>query len=216
MSKNAKPATTKPAEIAEAAAPKSKKKLIIIIVAALVIAGVAGWYFTKGGNDKPHTEEVKVAPPQHPIFIALDPFTVNLQKETSDQYLQVGITLKLFEAGLEEKIKASLPEIRSRILLLLATKTASELSTPEGKASLIDELIISSNGVLGIVNKPSHTTPAMTASQVAGASQVVEAGTTTEHAAPTDAAAEHTTPAAHEKEEKKGIVDVLFTSFIIQ
>lgn len=210
MSKNAKPAATKPADAAVAPPPNSKKKLIIIVVAVIAIAAGAGWFFTKGKSDTPHAEEVKVAPPKRPIFIALEPFTVNLQKENSEQYLQVGITLKFFEPELEEKIKASLPEVRSKILLLLATKKASELASPEGKTHLMEEIATISNAVLGIVNKPAQPASAVAATKAA--SQVAEAGAEGEHGAPTEAAAAHSPQA----EEKKGIVDVLFTSFIIQ
>ncbi len=216
MSKNVKPAATKPAEAAAAPAPKSKKWLIIIAVAVLAIAGGAAWFFTKGKSDTPHAEEVKAAPPQRPIFIALEPFTVNLQKETSDQYLQIGITLKFFESELEEKIKASLPEVRSKILLLLATKKASELSSAEGKNRLVEEIITLSNGVIGIVNKPVNPASAVAAATKPVASQVAAAGTEAEPAAIAEPSAEPESPPAPKTEEKKGIIDVLFTSFIIQ
>lgn len=209
MSKNAKPAATKPAEAAAAPAPQSKKKLILAVVAVIAIAAVAGWYFTKGKSDAPHAEEVKVAPPKKPILVALETLTVNLQKESTDQYLQIGITLKFYDAKLEEELKANLPEIRSKILLLLATKKASDLGSAEGKMRLIEEIITLGNGVLGIVNKPAH---AAVATPKAAASQVAEAGAEEGHAE----AAATATPPVHEAEEKKGIVDVLFTAFIIQ
>lgn len=215
MSKNAKPAATKPAEAAAAPAAQGNKKLIIIAVAVAAIAGGAGWFFTKGPSDPSHVEEVKVAPPQKPIFVALEPFTVNLQRETSEQYLQVGITLKIFDAKLEESIKLNLPEIRSKILLLLSTKKASELSSAEGKSRLMGEIITISNAVLGIAGKPAQAAAA--AAKPAAASQVAEAGAEAEQAAAEPAAEPAAAPAhAAPTEEKKGIADVLFTSFIIQ
>jgi flagellar FliL protein len=214
MSKNAKPAAEKPAEVAAAPAAKSKKKLITIAVMVAAIAGGAGWYFTRGGNDTPHAEEAKakkVIPQLPPKFVALEPFTVNLQRETSDQYLQVGITLKIFDAELEERIKTSLPEIRSKILLLLATKKASELSSAEGKARLIKEIIKISNAVLGIVSEPEQAAASAAPEKLAAASEASAAGAEAGHeataAAPADTA---------QTEEREGIVDVLFTSFIIQ
>ncbi len=211
MSKNAKPAATKPADAAVAPAPSNKKKLIIIVVAVIAIAAGAGWFLTKGKSDAPHVEEVKVAPPKRPIFIALEPFTVNLQKENSDQYLQVGITLKFFEPELEERIKTNLPDIRSKILFLLATKKASELGSPEGKTRLMEEIATISNAVLGIVNKPAL--PASAVAAATAVSHVAEAGAEGEHGAAAEVAAH---APAHQAEEKKGIIDVLFTSFIIQ
>lgn len=217
MASNAKPAATKPAEVVAATpAPKGKMKLIIIAVVVAALAGGAGWYFTRGESDAPHAEEAKtkkVAPQLHPIFIALEPFTVNLQRETSDQYLQVGITLKIFDAELEERIKTSLPEIRSKILLLLSTKTASGLSSAEGKSHLIKEIIKISNGILGIASEPEKPAETVAMDNPATASEVHEAATAKE-AATTEPAPAHaeTTHAA----DGEGIVDVLFTSFIIQ
>lgn len=214
MASNAKPAATKPAEVAAAPAPKSKTKLIIIAVVVAALAGGAGWYFTRGDSDASHAEEAKAkkaVPQSHPVFIALEPFTVNLQRETSDQYLQVGITLKIFDAKLEEHIKTSLPEIRSKILLLLSTKTASELSSAEGKSHLVKEIIRISNGVLGIASEPEKPAEAAPMEKSAAASEVQEAGTATEATKPTPAHTEATHAA-----DGEGIVDVLFTSFIIQ
>lgn len=207
MSKNAKPAATKPAEVAAAPAAVGNKKMIIIVaVVVAALAGGGGWFFARGKHDAPHAEEVKVEAPKKALFATLEAFTVNLQKETSDQYLQVGMTLKYFEPELDEKIKANLPEIRSRILLLLATKKASELATPEGKNLLIEEVRNMTNQVLGFATRPASVASAASAphgTAVAG-----------DHNAAASATVAHAVaPAA---EANKGIVDILFTSFIIQ
>ncbi len=66
---------------------------------------------------------------------------MNLQREdTQPPYLQIGLSLKLTDDALAAPIKLHMPEIRSRILLLLMGKTASELATPEGKKVLAEQL----------------------------------------------------------------------------
>jgi len=220
MAQNIKPAAQKPED--PTVPKKSSKKLILGIVGALVVvvAAGAGWYFTKGKNDSAHVEEVKVAPPKTPIFVALDPFTVNLMRESpesSDQYLQLGISLKLFEAENEIKIKTSLPEIRSKILQLLTTKTATELLTAEGKTQLVKDIMRMSNAVIGIVSAPARPAQAI----VPAAIQVAaEAGDTPQASVTEPGAEPAAAPVAAPKPvmpaEKTGIVDVLFTSFIIQ
>jgi flagellar FliL protein len=216
MAKPAKPAAAKKEDApgAEAAAPKSKKKLIIIVAAVVLLAGAgAGWFFTR---DKPaHTETTKTETAKEPKFIPLEAFTVNLQHEESDQYLQISITLKVMEPELEDKIKAVLPEIRSKLNLLLSSKRPSELATIAGKKKLAIDIATEANSVLGIHNAPepvaAPVASGVAVASVEGASAVapVEAASSPEPAAPDSAAHAETA-------EKKGVVDVLFTSFIIQ
>ncbi len=186
----------------------SSKKMLLGIIAALVlmIVSAAGWYFTKG-HDTAHDAEVKVEPPKTPIFVALETFTVNLHGESSDQYLQLGISLKVFEAENEAKIKTSQPEIRSKILQLLTTKTATELLSADGKTQLIKEIMGISNSVIGIVNASAH--PVLLPAAHGAESEAQQAPSAVPASAPV-------APVAVATAEKKGVVDVLFTSFIIQ
>ncbi|GAB4115106.1 MAG: flagellar basal body-associated protein FliL [Sideroxydans sp.] len=186
----AKPAP-KAAPADAAAAPAKSHKLLIIIIALLVliIVGGAGWYFTQGHAPAAEpVEEAKHAPAPQAKYVPLgEKFTVNLQQEEGDRYLQVGITLKVLDAKLEEEIKTAMPEIRSKLLLLLSGKKPSELVSVAGKQELVQQVIGEVNAVLGVASAP--------------AAAVAEHGA--EHAAPAT-----TNPS--------GITDVLFTDFIIQ
>ncbi len=129
---------------AEAAAPKSsKKKMVVIAIIAVVVLGISGgaaWFFTKSSG--PAAAEVKKA--VKPEFVVIEPFTLNLQPENgAEQYLQISFTLEV--AGLEQVdlIKTNMARVRSRVLLLLSAKKASELSTVEGKNLLSKEIIAS-------------------------------------------------------------------------
>ena len=127
---------------ADAAPPKSKKMLIIIIAAVVLGGGAAaGFFLTRGGGDKDKAEEHKSAHVVPPVYVAIEPFTVNLQPETGDQYLQIQFTLQVANEEQVELIKANMPKIRGRMLLLLSAKKASELNTTEGKKILSTEII---------------------------------------------------------------------------
>ena len=199
----AKPAAPASKEEAPAVAPpKSKKKLIIsIIVLLLAAGGGAGWYFTQGkAPEGEHAAEKKAEPVHEPKFVPMgENFTVNLQREEGDQYLQAGITLKILQPELEEKIKKTMPEIRSKLLFLLSSKYPSELQTAEGKNKLVAEIIAEVDGILGL------------------AVPVPEAAA---HGAGHEPAASGAAPApvvaAPVEPKTTGVVDVLFTSFIIQ
>jgi flagellar FliL protein len=146
-----KQAAPEPVEVA--APKKSPKKLIIIIVAAvLVIAAAAGGALVfLRSNAAPASAETKkkdakAEPTKAPVFVTIEPFTVNLQTEGgADQFLQVAFTLQVPDAAQEETIKNFMPQVRSRLLLLLSSKKASELSNVDGKKKLTDEIIAAVN-----------------------------------------------------------------------
>lgn len=130
--------------------PKSKKKVIIIAaaVAVLAIGGGAAWYFMgKAKHEGAEHAEVKHAPNTPPVFAVLDPFTVNLQPENGDQYLQVALTLQTGDVKKAEELKLYMPVLRGRLLVLLSSKKASEINTAEGKKKLTAD-------ILNAVNEP--------------------------------------------------------------
>lgn len=152
----------KTAEVAEAAPvakSKPKKKMVMAIVIALVVigGGAAGWYFTKssgetntlgaeGENGEPGEAGAVAAKPadkgpaKPPVYLVLEPFTVNLQQETGEAFLQISLTFQLTDQPQVELFKLYTPQVRSKILLLLSGKKASDISTPEGKKKLAEEI----------------------------------------------------------------------------
>ena len=138
------------ADAALAPAGASKKKLIIIILAAVLVAGGVGggaaWYFLHGKGDQEESSPSKkkkhsAAKAGPPVFVPIDSFTVNLQPENGEQYLQIAFTLQVANAEEMDSIKLNMPKVRSRLLLLLSGKKASELNTVEGKQQLAAEII---------------------------------------------------------------------------
>ncbi|HLO62137.1 MAG TPA: flagellar basal body-associated FliL family protein [Azonexus sp.] len=153
----------KPAEEGADAAPKKSKKLLIIILAAvlvLVLGGGAAFMLLKKGDHEEGDDEVaeESAKPKKkdkkkdahaaPIFVNMEPFTVNLVPETGDQYLQVVLSLELEDPTEEAALKAVMPKIRNNITLLLSSKKASELLPKEGKEHLAAALKDEINGVI--------------------------------------------------------------------
>ena len=141
--KAAKPAAGKGAD-ADGAAPKSKKMLFIIlgVVLVLVIGGGAAAFMLTGSKsikDDAHSEDQ--ASSKVPVFVVIEPFVVNLQQENGDQFLQVALTLQVPNAETAETLKVFMPQVRSRLLMVLSSKKASELLTSEGKRNLTDEII---------------------------------------------------------------------------
>jgi flagellar FliL protein len=122
----------------EQPAGKGKKKLVMLIaIVALMAAGGGGaaWYFLR-----PHSQHEAAKPEKPPVFVQLEQFTVNLQPDEGDQYLQTALTLKVADNETVDLLKLHMPELRNRILLLLSSKKASQIATLDGKQRLAEEL----------------------------------------------------------------------------
>lgn len=145
---------SKPAPAADAAPKKSRKMLFIILGAVVLLlagGGAATWFLTQGGHA---AKEVKEEPPKPPLFMPLETFTVNLQG--SEQYLQTDITLQMADETEMETIKLHMPRVRSRLLMLLASKDADTLSSEAGKKALTQEILAQVNQPFDPKGKPLH------------------------------------------------------------
>ncbi len=61
---------------------------------------------------------------------------MNLQSDDGERYLHVGLTLKLSNQSAADDLKEHMPEIRSRILILLSNKHPSDLTSPRWQEHL--------------------------------------------------------------------------------
>jgi flagellar FliL protein len=151
----------KPAETTEQPAPSRGKKLLIIgIAAVLVLALLAGGALWWKASQKPAEDadgeesaevqkaEAKKKSEHPPVFVSMDPFTVNLVQETGDQYLQVALAVEFDEPTGEALMKGHMPKVRDAIIRLLGSKKASELASTDGKDKLALELRDAINEVL--------------------------------------------------------------------
>ncbi|MBC7414257.1 MAG: flagellar basal body-associated protein FliL [Herminiimonas sp.] len=123
-------------------AKKSSKKLIIIILLVVLLAGGGGaaWFFM-GQKESAGAKHAKVEAVKPPVFLVVEPFTVNLQSEGTEQFLQAAFTLQVGSAEQVDQLKLYMPQVRSRLLLLLTSKKASEINTAEGKKKLSNEIM---------------------------------------------------------------------------
>jgi flagellar FliL protein len=145
----AKPKADPKADAAAAAPAGSKKKLIVIAAAAVLLLGGGGgaaWYFMQGGDAAAHEspkeskKKKKKDAGVKPEYVPVEAFTVNLQPENGEQYLQVQFTLQVAGAEQATLVKDNMAIVRNRVLLLLSGKRASEISTVEGKQQLAAEI----------------------------------------------------------------------------
>jgi flagellar protein FliL len=146
---------------------KSKKKLIIILAAVLVLVAIGGgaaWYFMHQKPAKPagHEKEVKEEKEEpastEPVFVKMETFTLNLDPSDGEKYLQTDITLNVASKEEAEQLEQHMPQVRNRVLMLLSSKKASDISSMEGKKALSNEIATQVNQPFVNNGKPQKVT----------------------------------------------------------
>lgn len=122
--------------------PPKRKILRLVLIALLVISAASGaaYYYLRS-----QVATATVKPPEDPIFVALDPFTVNLQPNGRNRFLHVAVTLKLANPKSQTQITQYLPEARSRVLNTLSNRTSESLGTTEEKDLLARDILAALN-----------------------------------------------------------------------
>ena len=152
------------AKPADAAAPKKKSKLFLFIgigVLVLALAGAGAFFMLKKSHSAEDGEDGEEAAETHkpakkekaakagpPTFVKLEAFTVRLQTEGGDSYLQAVPELRVQDAHVAEDVKVYTPEIRHKALLVIAAKKPTDVNNPAGVQQLANELRVTINSIL--------------------------------------------------------------------
>lgn len=121
--------------------------MILMALVALVVAATAinTWLLLDTRNTAMQAlHGVGAGEPEKirdPVFVKIDPFTVNLR---SDQFgprlLYAGMTLEVQEGPTRETLLNNMPQVRSRLLVLLSGLDAERISTAAGKTALAEAI----------------------------------------------------------------------------
>ncbi len=149
--------------------PEEKKKkgwllpVLLILVALVAVGGTAGgmyFFMIKGKTDSPEAAEqaaaapaaesghggghggAAAAPANAPMFVNISPFTVNVQSERRQpRLLYVGLSFQVGDKQTMDFLTQNMPQLRSRLLVLMAAQQAETLMTPAGKDALNAQII---------------------------------------------------------------------------
>lgn len=145
------------------APPKKKKGLLIAIIAVAVIGIGIGAYFVLGskkeGADAGHAPEAEAStheaaadshgqPQAKNSIFNLEPFIVNLQDNSGTRYLKLTVNLELTEGASAAELTAQATQIRDSLIILLSSKSYSDIGTVEGKYLMRDEIVARVNQFL--------------------------------------------------------------------
>lgn len=117
------------------------RKLLIALAAACILLPVLGgalFYVVRAAASQPPA--ARVPEPEKPIFVPLEPLTVNLQSDGKKRFLHLGIALKVRDDKAQARVAEDLPELRSRLLLLLSNRDPETLATPQDKIKLAEQI----------------------------------------------------------------------------
>ncbi|SHF11054.1 flagellar FliL protein [Modicisalibacter ilicicola DSM 19980] len=130
---------------------KSRKPwwLFGILIIAISMASSAAVYYLLAPNTSAHADESQQEAPEPepivaptPIFVSITPFTVNVQSDYYEQrLLYIGLSLKVGDEETAALIEENMPQVRSRLLMLLSAQYAEELTRPEGKEALANKIL---------------------------------------------------------------------------
>ncbi|MEN9417289.1 MAG: hypothetical protein RI988_909 [Pseudomonadota bacterium] len=215
---------------ATATEPKKKRslvKLIVILLVVLILLGAAGvgalLFFKKkqasaadgGEATEAVTDGPKRDPKAVPVFVPLEPFTVNLADRRADRFAQVTISLEVSSGKVADQVRAFMPAVRSAMLLALTTRTAEELLSRDGKARLAYDLQVAALRAMGASTRGLPPPPPVAQPAVAEPAASAASGSPAPARAPAPAA-EPPAKAPPADAEPPMIVAVHFANFVIQ
>lgn len=128
-------------------AGKSRKPwwLLGILIIMLSMACSAAVYFMLDSRSAAAQETTPSDTPVEapdPIFVGISPFTVNVQSDSYQQrLLYIGLSLKVANEVTRDLIVEHMPQVRSRLLMLLSSQSAEKLISPQGKRTLSQEIL---------------------------------------------------------------------------
>lgn len=119
--------------------------MLIILVLVLMLIGLNTYLLwdTRNLAAASAVGTVEAEPePNEPVFVAISPFTVNLQ---SDQFgprlLYAGLTLEVPSEKVKATLMKNMPQVRNRLLVLLSGQEAEKIAQSEGKKILAKSIM---------------------------------------------------------------------------
>ncbi|MFQ5717741.1 MAG: flagellar basal body-associated FliL family protein, partial [Nitrospinales bacterium] len=93
-------------------------------------------------------EKKSTAPLALGVMVPLEPFIVNLADSKGKRFLKVAITLELSSPEVSAEISENIQKITDSILILLSSKTFTDVYSVQGKFKLKDEVVTRVNRFL--------------------------------------------------------------------
>jgi flagellar FliL protein len=121
---------------------------VIVVVQALVAIGLTQFLIVPKlgvqGADvaaQQELQETRGNMPEMGVLVGLEDIIVSLDSPgPRTRYLRVNINLEVKDAMVAQVVTSRLPQLRDMVIMACSGKTPEELTTPEGKKGLRDEI----------------------------------------------------------------------------
>ena len=135
-----------------------KLKWFLLLLLILLIGGAGAWYYflsdlpgsrNASGGAAATSETVKTLPVQNLRTAVLDTFLVNLADPLGKRYIKVTFEVEIASPEVADELTMQKAKIRDSIIMLLSSKTYSDLAPAESKLALKTEVTSRLNQILG-------------------------------------------------------------------
>ena len=125
----------------------------LVLGAAVMLVATVGVVMQRSGRE---TGQEKQPAAFEPGVLELEPFTLNLADPSGDRYFRIAVRLVLDQREIAERAGSGLGHVklRDRILSVLASKRARDMTSQEGKDRLRAEILEASEALLA--HPPFH------------------------------------------------------------
>lgn len=121
---------------------------IIVVVQALLAIGLTQFLIVpKLGvqdaamEEAPAQEDPAAVMPEMGVLVSLEDIVVTLVSDPrKPRYLSINISVEVPNQIIADVVATRIPQLRDMVIMTLSNKTAEDISTPEGKKGLRDEI----------------------------------------------------------------------------
>ncbi len=120
---------------------------IIVVVQALLAIGLTQFLIVPklgvqdAGMDGSAVEEPIEEMPEMGVLVNLEDIVVTLVSNSKKpRYLRINVNLEVPNAVVAEVVSSRLPQLRDMVIMTVSDMTPEQISTPEGKRGLRDEI----------------------------------------------------------------------------
>lgn len=139
--------------MAEEEQPKKKKTLLIIVlvvIVLLIICGVVAFFvLKKDAKDTEDTTALEQKKKEETVVqVTVPPFLVNLADPLGRRFIKLSINIEVANQEIAEIVEKNMFQIRDKVILLLSSKTYSDLAALDSKLYLKNEIVERINQII--------------------------------------------------------------------